>query len=162
MFDLDHPTGRPKWIDFNFAGVDPKTNALLKLRTAAVGVSLGFAPPEFFDGSTQHRSRESDVYSLGRTFAALLEISLPDDLVTSAAPTPSREAAREVLGTPVYDKLLGLLTAMTRPAPEKRISLTQDTPLARPGVSQVLQGLASDVADAMHASKAAEPNSGQT
>ncbi len=45
MFDSELPTARPKLIDFNFSGIDQKTNALLRVKTAALGASLGYVPP---------------------------------------------------------------------------------------------------------------------
>jgi hypothetical protein len=150
MFDVDQPTGRPKWIDFDFAGVDPKTLAVLKLKTAAVGISLGFAPPEFFDGSTKNRTRESDVYSLGCTFAALL--GMPDPTTADAAgagkgKSTTGKLAQEVLGTATYDSLTELCRLMTHQAPEKRLSLSQSTQLGGRPVLERLGELYSQLTD---------------
>jgi serine/threonine protein kinase len=83
MFEGDSPTARPKLIDFNFSGIDQKTYALLKVKTAALGASLGYVPPEFSDGRTTSRTRESDVYSLGQTYRVLLGVA-PDPSTTAA------------------------------------------------------------------------------
>jgi serine/threonine protein kinase len=148
MFDVDQPTGRPKWIDFDFAGVDPKTLAVLKLKTAVVGVSLGFAPPEFFDGSTENRTRESDVYSLGQTFAALL--GMPDPALDALSPkgkSTQGKVSREVLGSATYDALCELCRLMTQPAPEKRVSLSQSSQVGGRSVLERLSELYSNLTE---------------
>ncbi len=130
MFESDLPTARPKLIDFNFSGIDQKTNALLRVKTAALGASLGYVPPEFSDGRTTSRTQESDVYSLGQTYRVLLGMAPnPSSTVVGKARVQQQEnlqkAAKALLGEDVYNQLGKLFQLMTEVAPEKRIRLSR-------------------------------------
>jgi WD40 repeat protein len=116
LFDSDSSSGRPKIIDFNFSSVDQiRTNAVLKVKTAALGASDGFTPPEFQHGhgnTAASRTHESDVFSLGKTWEHLLHLNLLKSTELQAG-----------VGRGASQKLSELVGLMTCRAPEKRIRL---------------------------------------
>jgi serine/threonine protein kinase len=144
MFDVELPTGRPKWIGFNFSAVDEQASTLLMLRAPSLGLSTGFAPPEFLDGSTDRRTPSSDVYSLGMAYAALL--GLPDPSGAGSGPNtpvdvPSslRTLSLAALGNFVCDSISSLCRLMTQHSPEKRVALTRATDYSGGSVLERLQ-----------------------
>ncbi len=138
LFDSDSGSGGPKIIDFNFSSVDQmRTKAVLKVKTAALGASDGFTPPEFQNGlgNTASRTHEADVFSLGKTWEHLLHVNLPKSTELQAA-----------VGRGASQKLSELRGLMTCRAPEKRIclgklSIDSSTGSTRDTVLNILQRL---------------------
>lgn len=122
MMDGTTAEAHPKLIDFKFSGLSTTATFALRIVTAPIGISSNFAPPEFSEENPQ-RTRESDIYSLGMTFRALLEscVNKSKDSLTSLRST----------------WLLALVSLMTAQTPERRPPLTS----GKASVASLLESL---------------------
>ena len=66
--------GRAILVDFGIAKVDPKSTTMVM----AKAVTVGFSPPEQYDGGSGTDAR-SDVYALGATLYCMLALKSPPD-----------------------------------------------------------------------------------
>jgi serine/threonine protein kinase len=129
MMDATSLAARPKLIDFNFSTVISSATNALRVQTAPIGITANFAPPEFSDPFAQ-RTPASDVYSLGKTFEAML----------------SKSFGMRALPGLALRWMKQLVNLMTLPTPEQRISLFRPSLIVGASVRDRLLTLAKLVA----------------
>jgi small GTP-binding protein len=126
-FDAEGPVGVPKWIDFNFCANRSSTLKVWGMKTMlAVGNSVGFSSPEQVEHGIL--TPASDIFALGKTFAALLFVAghSPWEKTTNQTPIWRAQEVVDLFGSDNMKKIVNMIEEMTCADEARRIPIMDE------------------------------------